>query len=389
MDITVDWSNLPVVLWPLIGEKLKLRIEFLRFRSVCNPWRSYLPPFHPSTTPPPQFPLPSSSDGPTSFLSQNTVYLLRPPATSSPPSSGGWLVKVEECDRMLLRNPITSRRIRSGCFNLLEFDMVELGKSYFLRYIRGSGSACGLKKVVVMPSEIGECAILVISDKGNLGFARSGDQKLRWFSHEGSVIDDVGFYKGQSYVVDSLGCVFRITMSSHEMVKISSKVVGLGGRKHLVESWGELYVVDRYFDEEQSKQEGNGLELDLRIFGRRRGRYRRFRSGELKVVDFKVYKLEWGDGELSRWVEVNSLDDQVFFLANDCSFAVSAQELAGYKGNCIYFTDENDVNLALREVTRPESFVFDLENRSIQKLESSQIFWPPPIEFGCTSSSLD
>ncbi|KAM5546913.1 hypothetical protein ABKV19_001437 [Rosa sericea] len=402
MDITVDWSNLPVELWPLIGEKLKLRIESLRFRSVCHSWRSCLPRFHPSL--PPKFPLPFS-DGPTSFLSQNTVYLLQTPSTSSlaPPSSGGWLVKVEECDRMLIRNPITSRRIRYSndsssspeCFNLLDFKMIELGKSYFLRYIQGSGSVCGLKKVILLPAEIVDCAILVISDKGNLGFAKSGDEKLTRFSNGGFVFDDVIVYKDQPYVVDSLGCVFRIDVSSEAMVKISSKVVGFGGRKHLVESCGELYVVDRYFDQEQNKQEGTGVELDFSLFVLwRRGRHQRYQSGELKVVDFKVYKLELLDGELGRWVEVKSLGDRAFFLAMDCCFSVSAQELAGCKGNCIYFSDESNVNLSLREVTRPESFLFNLEDHSIQKLGSSpggsQIFWPPPIELGSTCSySLD
>ncbi|XP_062028517.1 putative F-box protein At1g65770 [Rosa rugosa] len=196
-----------------------------------------------------------------------------------------------------------------------------------------------------MPAEIVDCAILVISDKGNLGFAKSGDEKFTWFSNGGFVFDDVIVYKGQPYVVDSLGYVFRIDVSSEVMVKISSKVIGFGGRKHLVESCGELC-----------------------------GRY--------------VCKLELLNGELGRWVEVKSLGDGAFFLAMDCCFSVSAQELAGCKGNCIYFSDENNVNLALREVTRPESFMFYLEDHSIQKLGSSpggsQIFWPPPIELGST-----
>ncbi|PRQ55531.1 hypothetical protein RchiOBHm_Chr1g0325601 [Rosa chinensis] len=304
---------------------------------------------------------------------------------------------------MLLQNPITSRRIRytngqsssPKCFNLLEFKMIKLGKSYFLRYILGSSSVCGLKKVILMPAEIVDCAILVISDKGNLGFAKSGDEKLTWFSNGGFVFDDVIVYKGQPYVVDSLGYVFTIDVSSEVIVKISSKVIGFGGRKHLVESCGELYVVDMYFDQEQNKQEGAGVELDFSLFVRwRHGRHQRYQSGELKVVDFKVCKLELLNGELGRWVEVKSLGDRAFFLAMDCCFSVSAQELAGCRGNCIYFSDENNVNLALREVTRPESFMFYLEDHSIQKLRSSpgdsQIFWPPPIELGSTCSySLD
>ncbi|PRQ42301.1 hypothetical protein RchiOBHm_Chr3g0456141 [Rosa chinensis] len=182
---------------------------------------------------------------------------------------------------MLLQNPITSRRIRytngqsssPECFNLLEFKMIKLGKSYFLRYILGSSSVCGLKKVILMPAEIVDCAIL-------------------------------------PYVVDSLGYVFRINVSSEVMMKISSKVIGFGGRKHLVESCRELYVVDMYFDQEQNKQEGAGVEFDFSLFvSWRRGRHQRYQFGELKVVDFKVCKLELLNGELGRWVEVKSLGD--------------------------------------------------------------------------------
>lgn len=269
--------------------------------------------------------------------------------------------------------------------------MMELSKSYVLRYVRGSGSVGGLNKVIIVPPDFNDSAIIVICDKGKLGFAKDGDQKLTLISDGGFVCDDIIVYKGQPYVVDSLGSVFRID-SSLKVVELLSKLVGLGGRrKHLVESCGELYVVDRYFDQEPNKQEGSGLDfpLSFHIFGLR-GRHRRYESSDPKAVEFKVYKLELLDEEEGRWIEVKSLGDQAFFLAMDCSFSVSAQELAGCKGNCIYFTDQNDLNLALREVTRPESSVFNLEDHSIQRLGSSQIFWPLATKLGTPGSySLD
>lgn len=255
--------------------------------------------------------------------------------------------------------------------------MMELSKSYVLRYIHGSGSVCGLNKVIIVPPDFNDCAIIVICDKGMLSFAKNGDQKLTLISHGGFVCDDIIVYKGQPYVVDSLGSVFRID-SSFKVVELLCKLVGLGGRrKHLVESCGELYVVDRYFEQEPNKQEDSGVDFPLSflVFGLR-GRRERFESRDPKAVEFKVYKLDLLDEEGGRWIEVKSLGDQAFFLAMDCSFSVLAQEVAGCKGNCIYFTDQNDLNLALREVTRPESSVFNLEDHSIQRLGSSQIFCP-------------
>ncbi|XP_040375231.1 F-box protein SKIP23 [Rosa chinensis] len=310
MDITVDWSNLPVELWPLIGEKLELCIQSLQFRSVCHSWRSCasLPPF-------------TSSEIPSPIL--RWTHLLPLPKHRLPPTEPLHVITGAAVVWMLVGQ---GRRVRHNA---------------------------------------------------------------------SSESDHLQANQGQPYVVDSLGYVFTIDVSSEVIVKISSKVIGFGGRKHLVESCGELYVVDMYFDQEQNKQEGAGVELDFSLFVRwRHGRHQRYQSGELKVVDFKVCKLELLNGELGRWVEVKSLGDRAFFLAMDCCFSVSAQELAGCRGNCIYFSDENNVNLALREVTRPESFMFYLEDHSIQKLRSSpgdsQIFWPPPIELGSTCSySLD
>ena len=68
---------------------------------------------------------------------------------------------------------------------------------------------------------------------------------------------------------------------------------------------------------------------------------------------------------------VNNLGDQVFFLGKDSSFSVSATEFSGCKGNCIYFTDENDIG------------VFYFENQKTGKIVDFQdrchLFWPPHL----------
>ena len=89
-----------------------------------------------------------------------------------------------------------------------------------------------------------------------------------------------------------------------------------------MESRGELYVVDRFFDEERR--------FDHRL--------REYRVCP-KTFTFDVYKL---DQERGCWVTVKNLGDRVFILGKDSSFSVSATEFSGCKGNCIYFTYEDD-----------------------------------------------
>ncbi|CAL9027304.1 unnamed protein product [Prunus brigantina] len=396
----VDWTNHPPQLYPLIADHLKTHIEVLRFRSVCSSWRSSIPPFLATISP--NFPFPH---GPTGFLSQITIYLTRPDpnpnpsSSSSSPSSKGWLLKLEECaDKIRLLNPITNWRVSSvrddvarnpTDLNLVDLNMVELGKAYALRYTKGPGSIFGINKVIVAPN-FKDCSIFMIYDEGKLGFAQTGNEKLTLINDQISDYDDLIVYKGQPFVINKWGQIFRIN-SSLELVPFSPPI-GFGCRKNLIECCGELYVVDRYLDQQDKKSQVRNARDELvmvrnasfNFFLRHpllRRRRRIYDADPPKAVDFKVYKL--GDEELGgRWVEVKSLGDQAFFLSVDCCFSLLATELEGCKGNCIYFTDSNDIGLALRQLLRSDGSVFSLEDRSINWLSSSpvysQMFWPLP-----------
>ncbi|XP_009344809.3 F-box protein SKIP23 [Pyrus x bretschneideri] len=390
----VDWTNLPHQLPPLIAYCLQTHLEHLRIRSVCSSWRFSIPPLQNSSAPRVPIPL---SEGPSAVLCPTTVYLLRPDPNSNPnpsasssstSSSKGWLLKLEESSgKLRLQNPITSWRIGSLSdgvpvnpmdLNLLDFNMVELARSYVLRYINGSGSVFGINKVIKSPNFKDYCSIFIIYNGGKLGFAKTGDQKLTLINDQVSDYDDMIVYKGHPFVVDKWGQIFCIS-SSLELTPVSPPI-GAGHRKNLIECCGELYVVDRY------SQEGGVGSVYNNHFLRRPLRRRRFyEEGQPKVVDFRVYKLlEDGAEELGRrWVEVKSLGEQAFFLSIDCCFSVLATELEGCKGNCIYFTDSNDIGLALRELIRRDGSVFSMEDRTIERLGSSRLyskmFWPLPI----------
>ncbi|KAK4539464.1 hypothetical protein RGQ29_031912 [Quercus rubra] len=370
----VDWSALPMELLPLIGKTVQARIDVVRFRSVCASWRSSIPPLRGISSPlllP--FPYPTNSAGSQSFLSQSTIYRLEPPDDNpnlSTCSSKSWLVKVEEFEpgRVRLLNPLSSLHIRflpdsfPKVINLLDFRVVEVGKAYKLQLSSGMNIA-GVNKLVLFPNSawtscVEDKLIFGLFHEGKLGYVKYGDENWTFVDDHNFYYDDITVYKGQPYVVDRLGTVSWID-SSMRLIQFSPPLCGLGNQKHLVESCGELYVVDRSFDRERR------FDHDLR-------RYRLCP----KTVNIEVYKLdqEWGC-----WVMVKNLGDQVFFLGKDSSFSVSATEFSGCKGNCIYFTDENDIG------------VFYFENQKTGKIVDFQdrchLFWPPPSWLSSKSSS--
>ncbi|KAL4645642.1 hypothetical protein ACB092_02G249100 [Castanea dentata] len=367
-EVRVEWSDLPKELLPTIGKSLDTRIDIVRFRSVCNSWRSSVPSNN-SPRFPIKFPYPStisSSTAPTqtpAYLCESTIYLLQslnPSSTSS--SYKAWLVKVEQDSNTGCKYPNIT-------LNLLEFRVIELAKAYTLRLrdrvgvvrigstneivepiLPSDSSIRSVTKVVMFPNSpwtnVNDSAVFVIFGAGRLGFAKSGAESLTVVDSNGFEYDDIILYKGQFYVIDTLGNVSWIDNSSLKLVPFLPPLCGLGSQKHLVESCGTLYVVDRYFNTERRRLEHTN-------------RYVRDCDGS-KVVDFKVYKLdeEWG-----RWELENSLGDRAFVLGNDCCLSISAEEFTGYKRNCIYFNDQN------------ETHVFNLEDSSFGDLQNIHPSW--------------
>ncbi|KAK9995143.1 hypothetical protein SO802_024846 [Lithocarpus litseifolius] len=66
---------------------------------------------------------------------------------------------------------------------------------------------------------------------------------------------DIIEYKGQFYVTDTLGNISWKYNSSLKLVPFFPPLYALGSQKHLVESCGAFYVVDRYFNKERGRVE--------------------------------------------------------------------------------------------------------------------------------------
>ena len=260
----VEWSDLPKELLPTIGKSLDTRIDIVRFRSVCNSWRSSIPsnnsPGFPLKFPNPYSPTSSTQAQAPAYLCESTIYRIQRlnPSTSS---NKAWLVKVEQDSnsggKLRFFDPISNRRTRypNKTLNLLDFRVIELTKAYTLRYkvragsttstneieqvvsVRDSSILC-VTKVVMFPNSpwtnVNDSAVFVIFGAGILGFAKSAAESLTVVDDNDVVeYDDIIVYKGQFYVIDTLGNISWIDNSSLKLVPFLPPLCGLD-RKSVV-----------------------------------------------------------------------------------------------------------------------------------------------------------
>ncbi|EEF40656.1 putative F-box protein At1g65770 [Ricinus communis] len=382
-DIRRQWADLPKELVEMISEHLDSLIDILQLRAVCTSWRSSvsLPSFDQEI--PLQIlslPFPFCVDV---VLSRRLIYrleVINHNINCSSSVSKGWLIKVGESrrEKLKLLQPISDFQVGycSIPLDLLDLRFVELIQSFKLELANPEGfSVFGVYKVIPfsLPESSSEevDGIIAIIQGGKLGYWLVGDEYWEFLDDGDFRFDDIIEYKGQLYVVDRLGTVFWID-SSWELIRYSPLLNSRGGRKTLVESCGDLYVVDRFLDGERN-HEYETMATRYRNINPDRRTCERYP----KTIDIRVYKLdeEWG-----RWVDVKSLGDQVFVLGSDCSFSISSSELDGGKGNCVYFTDDDEAGISSNNV---RIRMFQLEDCSIKELDMSpqcsEIFWPPNV----------
>ncbi|KAK9129343.1 hypothetical protein Sjap_009830 [Stephania japonica] len=372
-----DWSQLPKDLLDQIARRLNYDTDILRFRSICSSWRSI------ASYPPHRFP--------------NRI-LLNPKSTSGQPDSGcfclskhlilrlglpgstqGWLVKLEQSvpEKFLILNPLSDSRIRPlpqlfpNFLDLMGVQVTELGQEFVLRYTDNrpfSYTGDVYKEKVIFSSnsvwsDEPDFVIMTIHVSGKLALFSFRDNVWTVIDDLLSPYDDVIHHKGQFYAVDSAGRAVVIEVSNSLMTRDVAPSVFGGDKKYLVESDGELLLVDRHIiadDESDSQSENCVMNY---------------------TVKFDVFKLDHV-GEV--WVEVRNLGDRVLFLGDNCSFSAFASDLSGCRGNCIYFLEksckssrEEDDGFNLSGIR-----VFDLMNGDIELLSPdsvcSQFFWHPP-----------
>ncbi|KVH88005.1 F-box domain, cyclin-like protein [Cynara cardunculus var. scolymus] len=391
-----DWSQLPRELLDLISKHLISETDLLRFRSVCTSWRSSIQPF---TSRFPILPNAGISDTTWGFyLSKRTIFRVGLPDRDSQQTPSPWLIKVERDNpqKTHLMNPLTGYEFipllpnfpRS--LDLLNFRVMELGQEYALQYIsyRPNANSIGdsvtlyMEKVAFCSSGVDGFVLLTIHVSGKLALLKYGERKWHIINDLPSPYDDVIFYKGEFYAVDSTGRTVIVVLDSDTtLLKVVANSVFGGDKKFLVESLGELFMVDKYLSV--------GPENDFDYDDENYEFYEDFDCFmSERTVKLEVYRL---DREEQKWDEVKSLGDRMLFLGDNCGFSASASDFPGCRGNCVFFTGqsrEDDGLMKSRGVG-----VFDLESGCIGPISNdsgySQLFWPPPHWLHSDSVALE
>lgn len=384
-----DWSQLPKELLHLISERLDSALYLLRFRSVCSTWRSSISNHHHHHHLPFKFPLLSNTDSnnnaSTFSLSKRTLFLITPPShqTLRP-----WLIKIgqDSRGRTHLWHPLSRDPPISLLPHVLDFNHLrvsDLGPEFVLGHSPplSPNTSLYMEKVVAATwqgkQQGPDFALLTIHVSGKLALFRSGDDRWTVIPDMPAPYDDVCIFRGRPCAVDGTGRTVAVRPDS--TVELVAEPVFGGDKKLLVESNGELLLVDKYLSsdcfcsvfEDDDDDDGDDY-YDGEIYG----------VGWERAVRFDVFRLEEKE---KRWVELTSLGDRVLFLGDDCAFSASASDLCVAKGNCVIFRDDsfggvngNAIECGMR--------VFHLDQGRISPLSDypgySELFWPIPDWIG-------
>ena len=391
-----QWSHLPKDLLAKIAGRLDTRIDFLHFRGVCSSWMSSVSPTFPRKNPilSLKLPYPIASNANLNIcdpdtrnphgsfsLIESTLYYLQP-LRQTPDSKEALLVKLEEPKpgKGRLMDTLSRCAIQHlpknfpKVLNTLNFRVREVGKAYGLRFFDVRGKPITrfefksiLIKKVIMFSKGDEYGLMMIHIRGRLALWRLGEEKWSLIDDgaEKSHFDDVIYYKGRFYAIDYKGRIVVIDADSLKATELASPVHGSRGtHKHFVESFGELFLVDKYLDDELQIfcNDYSDIVADVPDY----------------PVHFEVFKFI---EEEQKWDWVSDIGDRVLFVGDDRTFSLSSTDFPGFKGNCVYFTQDC---FCEEDDDRPgfDAGIFDLEERIAGPLSAfpgySKIFWPPP-----------
>lgn len=382
-----------------IEERLLLYVDKVRFRSVCVSWNSY----------PPKIKMPSSNNNNNQVMQfpwllhsitqdkktttaeaeashglfcplERKVYHLDLPDALGmffKGSSYGWVVMIGDTitgtgPSMHLINPLTRARIqlppRSKFPDVIDYHSDKIGteSEYTIRVpdrdidIDYDTSADHVNlyllfKVVLSSSPISDGCVLVAiyGECGRLAYCRRNDEEWTFLcAKPRRSFTDIIFHKGKLHALNTRGelLVFENIGPEPKVTQIARSAPHGVSPQYLVECCdGELIMVDR-------DEDSNGNDI------------------------FRVYKL---DPNNSSWFQVYSIGDDMLFLGWSSSLAVSSHDFPGYKGNRIFFGDDNNA-FELRFKEKGVNIgVFDLDDGSTESLpgyiHDPKLVWPPPL----------
>ncbi|XP_043687854.1 F-box protein At2g26160-like [Telopea speciosissima] len=370
---------LPEDIMMLIISKLDL-VGFHCFSAVCRSWQAMaiaakkirLLHLRPQL---PWLMLSSLEDHHPGFfsLSHAKVFRLELPEAYGARSFGsnwGWLIMVGKMGRNFLLNPFTRVVIELPPQATLPVQL----PSYML-YVQTDNL---IKKAMLLspPAAVtnnnsnlddknnvpsmatDDCVVIAIYCIHDLAFCRPGDEK---WTALGKSFRDIIFYDGRLYAITEQCDLKFVELGPHPKVTSCNIArpaeedlclpTNMGKSFNLVECLGELLMVMKCY---------------LR--------------DSLSTVLLKIFKL---DPKGQKWTKVKELGDQMLFIGTSTALSVSARDYPGFRGNCIYFTEAD--NLPVLEAIvggRTVVGLFHLEDNSIEHFFSKPISpVSPPIWF--------
>ncbi|XP_058784119.1 putative F-box protein At3g25750 [Vicia villosa] len=172
---------------------------------------------------------------------------------------------------------------------------------------------------------------VIYSVRQCLAFLKAGQKNWTYIDDIHHLFSDVIFYKGLVYVVGLENNIVSCDLSNLTEEKVIPKVVSSMGddyahRAYLVKSLeGDLWLVRKFIGYHGDEDDEDNIEPS---------------SGAKR---FEVYNLELDlqTGELIQMLKIDSLGDNVLFVGDSDSLAVSASYFSNYlQKDSIYYTDD-------------------------------------------------
>lgn len=325
-----DWSQLPDDVILLILSRTNAVEDLIIFSAVCRSWRSVAVKEY-STR---RIQLPwlmlgenhgAETRGFFSLYSKKHYNVMLPNMSGRRiwGSLYGWLLVLEFDRQFFLFNPVTRVRLDLPPKPIFRGEVDHddrqnhaasvpgfVRKAFVLKC--GSGSSTHQDRFLV---------VAVGNVSGNLAFAKPGGRNWIQIRTPFGRIESAAWCNDRLFAImdtgNLLSCEIFYDSSSgmYEAKEVAAELdaVTAWNNISLVESSGDLFLVLRFFSEEN-------------------------RKNWHKTKYFDVYKLEF---EKKEWVKVHELGDRALFIdADNYAMSLSASEVKDCKGSCIYFVEK-------------------------------------------------
>ncbi|KAK2983549.1 hypothetical protein RJ640_023083 [Escallonia rubra] len=364
------WAWLPSELLDLILDRLLEFTDYVRFCSVCKPWRlialgedeSDNSGYHQlhkqrhcilkscrNKLPMLVIPTKHNTDDLRSFYSildgkLHDLPLPLPCETRFFGSSHGWLFTIDKSFVITLINPWSGKTILLPEFK----DPWEKYRDWLDVYDKFPGKAILSSDPCMNPC--GYEIVIIYLGSMELAVFRSGDNAWTFLTQKKDYFFcDVVYYKGLFHAVNHLGEMVCVEDGTDRVVVEPTLSPRDISTIHLVESiQGDLLMVQRFTELNENQEPAD-------VF-------------KCKTVDFKVFKLLRSDDQARlTWVQIESIGDQALFLGDNHAVCVSTSEFSGCKPNSIYYTEHYFDEFGYVPCgTDDDNGVFDLGNRRLE-----------------------